>query len=164
MAATTEGVYVLEFDILSDPNTALPAKDSIFMQFVISNGGSYTELIRLTYKDDGNVYFQTEQRGGDHGGKKGVFGTAKILDGQWHNVKFLYEKNGANTYLSLYVDGALVKRINTYYQDASTVVDSKVPDSIAWRIKEFTPADDTATEMTYYMDNVNYYYVGTIAE
>ena len=163
--AKEHGIYELEFDIAIDPNAALPAANSIFMQFVSHSSGGYVQLYRLTHTGDGNVLFHAET-GGKGGGKGGDVGRAKILDGNWHNVKFVYTKNGEDSSLSIYVDGECIgTRNNCYYMTESAVDKSAVVTTVTWRVLKYAPAEGSdATSATYYVDNIGFRYAADLPQ
>ena len=157
------GVYELSYDMLFDPSSTLPATDNIIQQFVVDGGTGYVTLYRLTHTGDGVVSFNAET-GGSGGGKGGLIGSATLLDGKWHNIKFVYYKNGTDSALAIYVDDELVgAKANIYYQTKGAVTDIVPINKYVWRIKPYAPSGD-ATSATYYFDNVSSLFKGPVPE
>ena len=157
------GVYELELEMMIDPNSELPKKGNVFQQFVLNSSGGYVQLYRMTHTGDGVVKF-TAEIGGSGGGNGGDIGSATILDGKWHHIRFVYYKNGTDSALAIYIDGALIgARANTYYMTESAVTKSAPVKEVTWRIKPYVPSGE-ATSATYYFDNVGFRYAGPIPE
>ena len=159
------GVYELEFDMAIDPSAILPKDGNIFQQFVLNSGSGYVYLFRFTHTADGLVTINSET-GGTKPGKGGnIAEGVKLLDGEWHNVRFVVYKNGTESAVSIYVDGELAgTKSNIFHNYGSAEATTSAITTVTWRIKEYVPADDTATSATYYFDNMGFRYVGELPE
>ena len=159
------GVYELEFDMAIDPSAVLPKDGNIFQQFVLNSGPGYVYLFRFTHTADGLVTVYSET-GGTKPGKGGnIAEGVKLLDGAWHNLRFVVYKNGTESAVSLYVDGELAgTKSNIFHNYGSAEATTSAITTVTWRIKEYVPADDTATSATYYFDNMGFRYVGELPE
>ena len=118
----------------------------------------------MTHIGDGKVRFVAEAKAeGNNNTGDTIIGEAMILDGNWHNVRFVYYKNGTDSVLAIYVDDVLVGvEAGIYYFMQSAVTQSSPITSVDWRVKPYESSD--ATEATYYFDNISFTYAGPIPE
>ena len=159
--AQTKGVYVVEYDMLYE-SASLP-KNATISQIVVQQSSGYMALFTLVHKGDGNVTITSDVDGSDPG-KYGTFGTVKLLDGNWHTLRFVMYKNSTDSVYALYVDGELLG-IGNYYHNVKACVTNQYKGSyVAHRIKAWNPADGTTESAAYYFDNMYFAYLGDIPE
>ena len=164
-AAQGTGVYELEFDIAIDPNAVLPKDGNIFQQFVLNSGPGYVYLLRFTHTGDGLVTIFSETGGTKPGVGGNIATNVELLDGAWHNVRFVVYKNGTESAISLYVDGEYVTTKNNIFHNYGSAEGTTSPiTTVTWRIKEYVPSDGEATSGTYYFDNIGFRYAGDLPE
>lgn len=168
--AKATGTYELSLDMLFD-STTLPKDNTYIQQFVVVNSKGYTALFSLKHTTDGNVYITSDVDGGkqDDGvtpnaGKGGSLGTVKLLDGEWHNLRFVMYTNGTDSVYALYVDGALSGIGNYYHGIKACVINRVVTAETRYRIKPFAPQDASVTTADLYLDNIGLRYVGDIPD
>ena len=161
-SAAAVGTYELSFDMLFD-STTLPTENSYIQQFVVNNSKGYTALFSLKHTTDGNVYITSDVDGtSGNTGKGGSLGTVKLLDGEWHNLRFVMYTNGADSVYALYVDGELSGIGNYYHGIYACVTNVVAITNTLHRIKTFDPQDTTVTTANLYFDNIGLVYVGDI--
>ena len=131
-----------------------------------------TRLLSCSYADSLSVYCVADRVGlrileGDKRDNEvtyGTFGKTLMLDGEWHNLRFVMYKNGADSVYALYVDGELSGIGNYYHNPTTCVNNSTVITSVSHRIKGFAPLDTAVTSASLYFDNIALVYTGDIPE
>ena len=159
-SAQATGAYEFCIDMLYD-GACLPKNNTTFQQFVVCNSKGYTALFTLKHTSDGNVYI-TSDVDGKAPGKGGSLGTVKLLDGEWHSLRFVMYTNGTESVYACYVDGEL-SGIGNYYHGINACVTNRVATTYVYhRVSQFQPADTAVTTANLYFDNVGLRYVGDI--
>ena len=169
-AAQATGTYEFCIDMLYD-GACLPKNNTTFQQFVVCNSKGYTALFTLKHTSGGNVYISSDVDGGKqedgvtpNAGKGGSLGTVKLLDGEWHNLRFVMYTNGVDSVYACYVDGKL-SGIGNYFNGYKACVTNRVTTTYVYhRVSSFDPADTAVTTANLYFDNVGLRYVGEIPE
>ena len=158
--AQARGVYEFSYDMLYEG--AIPSNGQ-FTQFVVQVTSGYAALFSLNHKGNGIVEITSDVDGKDPG-KGGAFGRVTLLDGHWHNLRFVMYKDGRDSVYALYVDGELVGINNYYHNIASCVTNQRPITVISHRVQRLVSSDESVTSANYYFDNMNLYYLGDIPE
>ena len=158
--AESKGVYELSFDMYLDAQ--LPSNKITILQFVLHSGTGYAMLFSFEYKPDGTFRISQDWKSVTTGVMVDLATSQTLADSKWHNVRFVIEYEGLDSYVSLYVDGTRVSRKATYFYDAA-VTDGTPIKSVTWRfcdnITKVASVDTKVMEYyTMYMDNMSFVY------
>ena len=150
--AKSVGIYEFAFDVYFGANAL--STGTTPLQFVLNSSGGYAMLISAAYQSDGTFRITQDTKDGT----AGLFGELgkglKLADGKWHNLRFVFEYNGLDTIVMLYVDGVQVSKVNTYFYNTAVTHNSPVK-SVTWRVKNNIVGDA-------YFDNMYFVYAGDL--
>jgi hypothetical protein len=158
--AKSTGVYEFSFDMYLDAK--LPTSKITILQFVLHSSTGYAMLFSFEYKTDGTFRISQDWKSTTSGVMANLTSNQILADGKWHNIRFVIEYEGKDSYVSLYVDGARVAREATYFYD-SAVTDGTPIKSVTWRfldnITKVSSVDTVVMDpYTMYMDDMYFVY------
>ena len=154
----SRGTYVFSYDFryenLETPTAETVIADVIFDHAPSSNRSSaYWNHIMLAVSKDGTFKLKLGNDSSSPNYKYNCTGLA-VNDGQWHNLRFVVEKAGADSNISVFLDDICVTyKVNCYYiaDDADT---NTYINDVFLRERKFS------SDYSLYLDNFVFEYAG----
>ena len=164
--AKNVGIYELSFDMYID--AAAPAADKNLIQFVMNNDLGYVMLFTVRYKSDGTIRITQDSKSAEEGQSatlyteslsSGKLPTNALANGKWHNLRFIVECNGLDSYVHLYIDGVKKGGGATYFYDDAVTHTTPIK-SVTWRVHEDLYSE--ASDVNLYFDDMYLVYAGEL--
>lgn len=158
--AKSTGIYELSFDMYLDAK--LPSNNITILQFVLHSNAGYSMLFSFRYNTDGTFRITQDLKDSSSGVMAELVAKQVLADSKWHNVRFVIEYEGLDSYVSLYVNGVKIARKATYFYNTA-VTDGTPISKVTWRFCDNKTKVNTVDTVvmdyyTMYMDDMSFVY------
>ena len=150
------GAYVFSYDFRYDG--AVPTADTAIADLIFNHSpkisSTYWNFIQLVMTKNGTLKVKMSNNKQDTPNRDFVADGGVINDGEWHNIRVIIEKRGADSVTSVFLDDVcVIYRLNCYYDNDDTEANSYIS-SVLWRQRK--ASFDFAVEI----DNLYFEYAG----
>ena len=150
------GAYVFSYDFRYDG--AVPTADTAIADLIFNHSpriaSSYWNFIQLVMTKNGTLKVKTTNNKGDTPNSSFAAEGGVINDGEWHNIRVIIEKRGADSVTSVFLDDVcVIYRLNCYYDNGDTEANSYIS-SVLWRQRK------TSFDFAVELDNIYFEYAG----